>query len=1160
MRIIKTIKSLFKREEVVQAIDVNSIMNSHVYQAGGNIIINQQLPDEFKELLESMQKNKQIEKDNGNLDYQPNSTDFYDQLMETTLQDIKNSIDDGKIENAKGIVEQLIKTEGFKNIGHSFQIQIYYFKGIMLLEGNEFSKAEAMLELINMLEKDNKYGLELMNRLACIKKDEQLFQESIEGFKRINTTELEIEIKKIRFLLFKEDYDGTIQQLTKLEQIKEVYKENQEMQYYLGISYFNLGKYSLARGYLKHSNEISYSSYKEYLLILSEVRPVINRRGIVALISSQEKTLLEENLKNMLRLQVSFEEKSIELQEDFWANIFSIKILLNQLEVIKDIEQLPITLQQTDKLKYILGEAYALEGKDELAVRIYEQIYEELPRLELLLKIVAIYYDNSNYSQVLKMVEGTDYKSYKNDAAIGYILGMYFCSYYETYEHDLVSEKIKELESEFFDNAILFESIAYYFYKNNKKDLANEYIQKSKACIKADDHERFIIARSCYRMGMFDDAIEILESCKEYTLEVLEFFVKVLLQLGQDGHLKRAEELLANIIEQGEGRESTFRMKADVLLQQNKLTRALDFLVRSFDLKPNTYAAYNIVFIKLQQEELQEIDQYIDFLVTSDDPQDLMMGALAKSAMDKVEIANEISYKALSLLGNEFDEKVYMQYVAMHFNQVQRVSTNTQEVVDLDKVEKDSVIELNNPFGPKRYICINNQNSLSVEEGKEVIGCEQYSSESIIGTRLLHLKKDEILELDGQQYHITSIVKKHVYAFRYCMEKYQIYCPSSKYFQTFHISEEDPLTPLLPILVAQKERSEYILKQYNLGNGIGIPMVALGNKDYKNYLGLIRNLLSMPNQLFRAGELNPIEVLNNRVILSFSSIVFLQHMGLLDKIENIKDSVYITRKTLKKIQMIFRDLCEQGENRSGTLTVDENGRPLFIHESEKYREENINFWRNVVLLLQDIDFVEINESKHEELQGKMLEIIGDFEMDPILIEPKVGDIVICEDKVIGQMVKVLNPSVVITNSMGLVEKICSPEEILEAVLELSKQKYFQVCNEIILLKLIDYVLSKPLIVGVGTDCDKLKHIIREILSDEETFKEYLPVLRNVIYKMYEKKINPNMDILLELVIREIKLSAGSLNFSSPIVLKYLLEPAGIDACKEHYITRAYKQR
>lgn len=1161
MKIIEKVKGLFKKD-IAQTVNIESMANSQVIQAGRDIVINQELPADMiailKNINENLLQNKTLDQSVEKIEVSSQACDIYAKLMERTLQEIRNLINCSQIHDAKEMIEQLIKTEGFNIIDISWQIQVYYLQGIVLLEESEFEQLESILKYINELQPDSKYSLELIYRIACSKNDEEMFEESINGFKKINVTEAEIENKMIHFLVVQEKYDAVISNLTEFDEVKEAYITNDEILYNLGIAYFNLGKYSLARKYLAQSNDISSFEYKEYLLILSEVIPILNRRGIVVLMTLEEKDILTEKLNNLLQLQGFFEVRNIKLQEEFWTHVFSIKNLINPSEVISDIQELSDSLQQADKIKYMLGEAYVLVGRKESALEIYEEIYKIFPSSEILLKIVGICYEEKDYSKVVKILSVIDYKEYKDDESIGYILKMYFSSYHKINDCDLVSKKIEELESEFPDCASLFESIAIYFYENGKIDRAKEYIEKSKGCIvKANDYTRLFLAKTCKEIDMLDDAIEVLEPFKEYAKEGLETFIEFLLESGTEENLNRAEELLNNILATGCREPKVLQMKAHIAVQNAELTEAVELFEELFEIVPNVGIACNLIATKVQSRKLNDLDKYINYITQTEDSSVLMMGALGLDAIDKPEQARDLAYKAMCLMGDTIEESTYRQYLGLYFAQIQKANTK-QEVIEFDKVKKDSVVELIDLEGNKRFVCINSINDFIKEEGHFALGCEQYSSDTNLNNRLLNLKIGDHIELEGISYSVKSIINKHVHTFRYCLNRYTTTFPSSGFVKAIPVSKEDPISSLLPTLVEQRERSEYLLQQYNSLDGLGAPSTIL-SKDYKRYHEVIKSLLLIKDQMFYSGEVNSWDTTNGRVILSFSSIIFLKHIGFLDRVIQEKDNIYTTEKTLNKIKEIFTEVCECGENTSGTMSVDTEGGLRLFTEDDEHKEENIEFWRGIVLALESIEVIKTNDKKHKEMKRTLRNFMGDFELEPISIENCKEDILICDDLSTRKVIATLNGQLKVTNSVGIIEELCSPEELLDVLLELSKQQYIYVCNKNIILKIVEYVLSKPFIIGPGTECEKLIGIIRNMFANQLMFRSYLPMLRDVIYEVFERTMDINAYSLLEQIIREIKLSVDHLNILSAEILWYLIEPAGLEVRKSEFITKVYKE-
>ncbi|MEI4602417.1 hypothetical protein WAG19_10850 [Bacillus cereus] len=108
--------------------------------------------------------------------------------------------------------------------------------------------------------------------------------------------------------------------------------------------------------------------------------------------------------------------------------------------------------------------------------------------------------------------------------------------------------------------------------------------------------------------------------------------------------------------------------------------------------------------------------------------------------------------------------------------------------------------------------------------------------------------------------------------------------------------------------------------------------------DHGNYNEVIKALLSMENQMFYSGKVDALDTNNGRVILSFSSIVFLKHISFLERVLKEKN-IYTTEKTLNKIAEIFTGVCELGENTKGTMSIDTEGGLRYIATDDEYKEK-----------------------------------------------------------------------------------------------------------------------------------------------------------------------------------------------------------------------------
>jgi len=372
------VELLYKSEQTRQEINATNLTGVMVNQVAGNlsqIFITAEDLDRIGDAFKS-----------------GITTELHNSLIEDAIERIDSSIRHGKIKDANLFLGKILGIDGFESLEQNFKTQFYYFKGLVELEENNLDQVIEYAERILSLNSNIKKACELKITVSVRNNDITLFNNAIQKLKEIGTPQNEIMIKHAFFELGNEKFDSVISILTENDVIKKEYVESAEAHHYLGIAFLQKNRTELAKISFEKANSIKHSFYRDYFIILSEIVPILNRRGILLTITNEEKNFLQKKLLELLNIADYFNEKNKELKADFWGHILNIKLFINRSEIFTDIEALPEDIREADIIKLMKAETYAVLGEEEKAVPIYKTLYEKNATPELLLKIISILY------------------------------------------------------------------------------------------------------------------------------------------------------------------------------------------------------------------------------------------------------------------------------------------------------------------------------------------------------------------------------------------------------------------------------------------------------------------------------------------------------------------------------------------------------------------------------------------------------------------------------------------------------------------------------------------------------------------------------------------------------------------------------------------------
>jgi len=476
----------------------------------------------------------------------------------------------------------------------------------------------------------------------------------------------------------------------------------------------------------------------------------------------------------------------------------------------------------------------------------------------------------------------------------GFVAGMYIHSFSKVNELSLVLSEIEEMEKVFFKAPVFFERVSIIFYENN---IEKHKLYTEKAIdliIEDNDSSRLMFARTCISQRLNDHAINLLLPFEKYSNEAKELLLELLLDSKDEKKLELADSIVKRDVQEGRANLAVYKTMAEISLRKDRPDLALKPLIESFDIQPKIETAYNIVAVKININDSNDIEKYIYYLLSHKNSKAEMMGAVGLDFIKRTSEAQRTAFKALYRLGKEFDENVYLQYIFLYMP-AKKVREDVQ--VEYDMVQEDSVVELQSDTDT-RYICLNADNDLIQNEGEIVFDCEHYNVDSLMGIKIVKLSLNTEVTIDETKYTIKNVINKNIFAFRYCFDRYTKLRPNSKYIWAIKIDEKEPLMNLIPILEEGRRSDRFFLEQYNFANNLGLPVSALCHKNYDRYIDAVLHLFNSSLQHFYAGEVNEVSFSTTPVILSFNAIVTLSILNKLDQLQKYKDKVYITKSTL----------------------------------------------------------------------------------------------------------------------------------------------------------------------------------------------------------------------------------------------------------------------
>jgi len=694
-----------------------------------------------------------------------------------------------------------------------------------------------------------------------------------------------------------------------------------------------------------------------------------------------------------------------------------------------------------------------------------------------------------------------------------------------TKHFNIVDSKINDLKAKFSNIPIFYLASAFAYFKHEDIDKCIDFLNKAvDSIVRDDDIIRIDIAKMYFEIDSKEKGVQVLLPFEKYSGYVQKYLLEKLLSFNEQEYTDIAESIVDRELLKSSKEKYLLANKADILMRNKKLDKALNIFEESFELSNDLFSAYNIVAIKINKKDSSNLDKYIKFLSSNskDSPNIIMLLASAESLLGNRGHGEELAFKAVYKLYDEFNEQIFINYIGFHFMGIER-KKGKESNVEYDKVREDSVIELINE-GNSILICINNEENLVINEGENAIGCFNYSISSLVSLQLLNKPVNGEVQIDNVKYTINSILNKHVYTFRYCINLYTTNCPDSKSLIPIRASSaEEMIENMMPILKEGKKREDFLLEQYNFENGIGLPSSVLCNNDYTRYGDVIISLLNNKTQIYYAGDI--ISIGSEPIVLSLSSIIMLKLYKRVDVIKKFKDKIYIPISLLEKVKSIILSIYSSEVNTKGRLGIDDNEKLFFVELTDDAKNEGLEFWRDILDILQQVNIENNIEKFDSDLTDAISDLVDDFELDCMFLSNKLIGTYISDDLFLRKFANTLFSGIKTSNTISLLEQDIDDNfiEYLDIIYQLSEKKYLYIVNESSLYKLINKLINDDnIVMGYWIMYSKIYRIFNNMFSEIQLFNNYKFILYNALSKIRQERLSHKAVLLFDMILQIVK--------------------------------------
>lgn len=1017
--------------------------NSTIIMAGGDIVIDENL---ISELSKSKQGSKLFQK-----------------LVNEKIEVCKKSLLDKDIHTFEILINTFFNY-GLVELPDEIQMKLQFYKLLLAIYKNDINALNDAADNI-----EEAYVSEKDFLLNFRKKE--FFISAEEFLKHMDETQV-----IILDILFKyENYDNIKELYENISNESPIYIFS--LPYYYGISMFCCQEYEKSIMILESLLSENNNPFLIFFVMMSKLQDCINKVRIGILTKDD----LKKQLCELNERKGEFEE-AIAMNKVLFNNAeLQAELILNLDGFIEKYELLDKSLKEDPANLFLKAQYFEQKNELKKAIKIYQEMdwqsneivlynfmllnlrmeeyekvtncYMELPEENKTAKITGLWLhaikkqNPEKYVQVLK----EKLVQYRND-----VIGLLFIGL-SIEENKLFRELFipclqPNIDKIFDLNDRIKSDYAYILLKHGQ----------GKLCIKILNS----INNSIYVTS--DIAGEFYRELYKYKIDEIEKNKQILPGDELTKSINIKIEIADWFIQHRILKKYFLEIKINCLSLQKKNISCLACSKELYEETHEEIVAVNIIGLMLQDERIsdEEYDYYIDELKDSKIPKSLMAVATAYGHIGNMIEANKYSYKALFVLNGSMDFDLYHNFLALHFKMLyayndaeickERVIGNV--VVTLMKNKKHS-------YNEDEYIdiCLDDEQSLEKEIcDNNSFGVKHYGKKDLIFIRLQNKKVGECVKLKDD-YIITEIIDKYVYAFRYVLKKLDEN-PEQAKFVSVHMESGINYTSEQVIQKLQDGFKEFTRKfggnelkefssekptlielYYSDDNGMTLPIDTLVQGDYDKYIDIIRRLLLGSNEALYAGiTYSDYVLMSEKIVVSISTLVILCQMKLLSLLETFREKIIIPESVVDFILTRIKNARESQVISPGKILELENGNTCMIPYDSSINE----MWYEIYECVQSfqVEYVENQERMEiklfENIEAELL--ISSFnidksQLDCLIVAKKTNSTLLCDDFFFRQIADFMHIENV--NLTYLIYNLQDKEKAFQIALSLSETNY-----------------------------------------------------------------------------------------------------------------------
>lgn len=1036
-----------------------------------------------------------------------------DYLLEKNIETIGFIIDKGNYDEALVAISEIFESLG--NINKEQRAKLLYQKARVYILIDDIEKISAIRRSILHNSPESKYIDEIDYLSGVYNKDHALVSSSIKRLIEKGEDEKNIVIKESNYQLNLGDFDAVKKLLLDESENLKIFLQNDARAYsQLGFIAFIKNDFEKAESCFNEAIRINYNISYDYHMNISKAIIFLKSLDGKSDINNELKERAREIYMELERTKYFILGSSREFRIQHWCNYLTLMGIDNMELAVNEIKNIDKDLIDEEPINIVISEIYFFIEDYEKAIKYLEYIWNK--DSIFLARLLYCYSKLSKWDLIEKIFEEDIEQLYDEQGNILFFKIQLFEKVNKIASAvKLIMTNIEQYKSStlFIEKALNF--LYKYQYSGEYEIILNYISDRSNP---VEFREKISLARVLYKQEQFQIVRTILENSILINDEALELYLHSYGEVNpRNEKFDELQKLVSSLYSKGNRLKYLLQVKFYIELLTARYVNAMDSILEYKAVHgEDVFYQVNLIQCITLGAFNKDATQEIDVLLTTNDLENHIIVAQYFAYKGRWEDAKSVLRNAFYINTEQIGENEVAGFLKIYFNNLHLEKGETE----YSQIADNTVSMLESSEGVKVQVSIHSNDGIITENGENKFECINLKSTSDDSYILKATgKKGNHVEFKGEIYTVLEILDIDTYFFRYFLQNIQDSYPENKtVIPITGETIEQMIEKTTMYIKSGKEEAENKINLYNFGVKIGTPISYLSGKNADKYFETIYYLLNNEAQNLYSVYSSNVEK-GAKYVLTISSLVILNALGYLDKLQTIKDRVYITPSTKLFVRNGISDSIRY-DSVVSTAFLDEKNMFRMEESTENTKVFKKTFWTQILMAIN-----KFNEIKPEALNtiyyDKIHEIVDISEFEAISTAFSEDAVLVCDDLFISNISASINNTIPVVNIISLLykEDLIEINELIKLTNELTRKKYKNCVNHYMLFDIYSHLLKLYETPNYEEIYSQVSGIFENLFAEHSSninahlYKGFIDLVRSnnmvssILYKLLQKPLN-----------------------------------------------------